>query len=65
MGPEESQGEEKPEKPLHMLPGVLAALLSLTWRAKWAEPGVWSPSPPHCRDEADEELISDSDRGVA
>lgn len=44
-GPEESQGEEKPERnppSLHMdeLPGVLVMLISLVWRAKGVEVGV-------------------------
>ena len=49
-GPEESQGEEKPERnppSLHMdeLPGVLVMLISLVWREKGVELGVW---PSHC-----------------
>lgn len=47
VGPDESHGEEKPErKPpsLHMeLPGVLSILMSLVCREKWEEL-CWWPS---------------------
>lgn len=47
-GPDESQGEENPERnppSLHMDPGVLVMLISLVWRANGVELGAW---PSQC-----------------